>query len=376
MAKLAIKKATTSVTLYLFIQNSSVSTGAGLTGLVFNSAGLVAYQVRPLAAAVAITLATQTVTGAFSSGGFVEVDATNMPGVYRFDVPNAVIDTGVNSVVVMLKGATNMAPVVIEIDLVAYDPQSATNLGLSQVDAATSSRMATYTQPTGFLAATFPAGTVANTINITAGTITTATNLTTNNDKTGYTLSSAGVQAVWDALTTALTTAGSIGKKLADWVIGTAQTGDSFARLGAPAGANVSADVAAVKAETASIQADTNDLQTRVPAALVGGRMDSNASAINGIATAAARLARSTQGIVLGTVGAASTTTSIVTSSLDPAAAVIDQYKGRIVTFDQGTTTANLRGQSTDITANTAAGVLTTTALTTAPVSGDTFTIT
>lgn len=38
--------------------------------------------------------------------------------------------------------------------------------------------MPTYTQPTGFLSATFPAGTVANTTNITAGTITTVTNLT------------------------------------------------------------------------------------------------------------------------------------------------------------------------------------------------------
>ncbi len=46
------------------------------------------------------------------------------------------------------------------------------------LDAAITSRMATYTQPTGFLAATFPSGTIANTTNITAGTITTVTNLT------------------------------------------------------------------------------------------------------------------------------------------------------------------------------------------------------
>jgi len=46
------------------------------------------------------------------------------------------------------------------------------------------------------------------------------------------------------------------------------QTGDNFARLGAPAGASVSADIAAV-------QSDTNDIQTRLPAALQGGRMDS-----------------------------------------------------------------------------------------------------
>lgn len=54
---------------------------------------------------------------------------------------------------------------------------SVTGLTASNLDATISSRMATYTQPTGFLAATFP-GTVASTTNITAGTITTVTNLT------------------------------------------------------------------------------------------------------------------------------------------------------------------------------------------------------
>jgi len=39
--------------------------------------------------------------------------------------------------------------------------------------------------------------------------------------------------------------------------LGTVQTGDAFARLGAPAGASVSADIAAVKAETAAILDDT-----------------------------------------------------------------------------------------------------------------------
>lgn len=47
----------------------------------------------------------------------------------------------------------------------------------SRLDAAITSRMASYTQPTGFLAATFPT-TVASTTNITGGTITTVTNLT------------------------------------------------------------------------------------------------------------------------------------------------------------------------------------------------------
>jgi len=44
---------------------------------------------------------------------------------------------------------------------------------IGHLNADVTSRMATYTQPTGFLAAAFPSGTVANTTNITAGTVTT-----------------------------------------------------------------------------------------------------------------------------------------------------------------------------------------------------------
>ena len=62
---------------------------------------------------------------------------------------------------------------------------------------------------------------------------------------------------------------------------------------------------------------------------------------------------------------------------MSPATSVADQVKGRIVIFDYDTTTAALRGQATDITASSASATptLTVTALTTAPVSGDTFTI-
>lgn len=97
--------------------------------------------------------------------------------------------------------------------------------------------------------------------------------------------------------------------------------------------------------------------------------------AINGNTVSPVILDRSARTIVRGTVGSASTTTSIVTSSLDPAAAVTDQFKDRVVIFDRTTTTVNLRGQAKDITASTSGGVLTVTALTTAPVSGDTFVI-
>src|SRR3990167_1158310 len=158
----------------------------------------------------------------------------------------------------------------------------------------------------------------------------------------------------------------------------TIQAAAAFTRLGAPAGASVSADIAAVKVDTAAILVDTGTtLDGRIPAALVGGRMDSNLGAISGSTNGVAALQRSADAIVRCTVGAASTTTNIVTSACAPSGAVADQFKGRIVIFDANTTTTALRGQATDITAssNAATPELTVTALTTAPVSGDAFVI-
>lgn len=155
-------------------------------------------------------------------------------------------------------------------------------------------------------------------------------------------------------------------------------------RLAELDGANLPADVDNILTDTGTtipgtittLQADTDDIQTRLPAALVSGKMDSDAVAIAGSTDSATRLLKATQCNVYCTVGSSSTTTSIITSSMDPAASVTDQFKGKIVTFDANTTTAALRGQSTDITANTSVGVLTVTALTTAAVSGDIFVIT
>jgi hypothetical protein len=76
--------------------------------------------------------------------------------------------------------------------------------------AVTGMPMPTYTQPTGFLAATFPA-TVASTTNITAGTITTVTTLTNLPAITAGWLTAAGIAA--DAITAA---------KIADGAIDTA----------------------------------------------------------------------------------------------------------------------------------------------------------
>lgn len=199
MAKQLVQINNTSRTEYVFIQNSSVSTGAGLTGLVFNSAGLTADYCVERGARVNIPLVTQTATGAYSSGGFVAVDGTNMPGLYRFDIPNAVFATaGADKAIVMLKGATNMAPVLLEYQIVAFNPDDAVRLGLTAIpnvaqgtagslpigNAAGAVTVATNNDKTGYsLTQTFP--TNFSTLAITAGG---ATTVGTNNDKTGYSL--------------------------------------------------------------------------------------------------------------------------------------------------------------------------------------------
>lgn len=117
MAKRAISQGATSVLVDIFIQDSTSSTGAGLPGLVFNSAGLTAYYHRENgSASVAITLATMTL-GTWATGGFKEVDATNMPGWYQVGLPNAAVDFGASYVGVHLKGATNMVPLPLEMQL-------------------------------------------------------------------------------------------------------------------------------------------------------------------------------------------------------------------------------------------------------------------
>jgi hypothetical protein len=284
-----IKKGATSQIIYVVILDSTSTTGGRKTGLAFNTASLVGNYVRNGAARTAITLATlASASAAWSSGGFVEVDATNTPGLYRLDVPDAAFAAGVDSVVVTLKGATGMVGVEEEVQLTAIDLQDAVRMAMTALpNAAAEAAGGLYTRGSGagqlnqnasgqvdtrtvtmatdvitaaaiqadaigaaeiangaIDAATFAAGAIdaaaiatdaigsaelaASAVSeITAAILATPANLLatdgtgrvtvgTNADKTGYGLSAAAVQAIWDALTSALSTVGSIGKLLVD----------------------------------------------------------------------------------------------------------------------------------------------------------------
>jgi len=119
-----LKRGSTSVRRLIFIADTSKSDGTGLANLVYNTSGLVAYYFAgDLSNEIQITLATMTL-GTWTSGGFVAVDNTNMPGWYEFGIPNEALDGG-NEVAIQLRGAANMAPVNIYIELDAVDYQTA-----------------------------------------------------------------------------------------------------------------------------------------------------------------------------------------------------------------------------------------------------------
>lgn len=148
--KYAYVKGETDVITNIFIQDSSQTDGSGLTGLAYNTSGLTCYYVRPGAAAAALTLATQTVTGAHADGGFVEIDSTNLPGWYRLDLSDAILASGVDSVGIGLKGAANMAPCNLEIQLTNVDLNDSVRGGMTALpNAAAEAAGGLYTRGTG-----------------------------------------------------------------------------------------------------------------------------------------------------------------------------------------------------------------------------------
>ena len=152
----------------------------------------------------------------------------------------------------------------------------------------------------------------------------------------------------------------------------TVQTGDAYARLGAPV-VSVSADLAAVKTDTGNIVTQTNKLTFTV-----ANKVDANTLAMNGNATAAANVAHSMQAITRGTCSGGTTATAVVSTLTSPGSlGASGQLIGRTILFDADTTTTNLQGQASNITASTtgATPTITFTAMTTAPVNGDTFSV-
>ena len=131
MSKREILVGVVDQTIDVFVQDSSSTVGAGLAALVYNSASLTCYYRKGATGASAqLVLATQTVGGAHSDGGFVQIDATNMKGVYRLDLSDTMV-AAAGMLTVVLRGAANMAPCVLEIEVVAVNKFDGVRQGLT-----------------------------------------------------------------------------------------------------------------------------------------------------------------------------------------------------------------------------------------------------
>ena len=97
--------------------SQSIELYLGVTGLTASTSGLSARYNRTRTASVSIPLVARTIAQAWTSGGFAEVDATNMPGVYRLDLPDAALAAGADDVTVVVRGASGTNGAVMTINL-------------------------------------------------------------------------------------------------------------------------------------------------------------------------------------------------------------------------------------------------------------------
>ena len=462
--------------LYFYIQEDAGASNPGepVTGLVFGNLDSASYA-RQGAARVAITLATLgSASVAHSDGGFILVDDTNMPGLYRLDVPDAAFLTGVDQLVVQIDpGAARVcAPVLVDVtDVDLRDsvragmtalPNAAadaaaglpiSDLGGLDLDAilADTNELQSNDVPGLIAALNDPAvSAIADAVwdeavagHVAAGSFgkTDADILADTNelqgdwvnggrldllldaipttamrgtdgaltDKAGFSLSTAGILAVWHQALTAIITAGSVGKLLkdeitsarmavlTDWINGgrldllldaiptTAMRGTDSAALASVAtearlaeldAANLPTDIAAIPT-TAMRGTDGANTTTPLTAAQVNAEVDTALnSAIPGSPTADSineivqNLGPSASTLVTGTATGTPTTTTMAASALTEA--TDDHYNGRILIWTSGV----LKDQATDITDYAGSTkTFTFTATTEAAAAGDTFVI-
>lgn len=97
--------------------SQSIEVYLGVTGLTASTAGLSARYNRTRTASVNIPLVARTIGQAWISGGFAEVDAVNMPGIYRVDIPDAALAVGADDVTLVVRGASGTNGAVMTIKL-------------------------------------------------------------------------------------------------------------------------------------------------------------------------------------------------------------------------------------------------------------------
>jgi len=193
-----VKRGATSNIMRVFLQDSTSTTGAGKTGLLNTTTGLIIATIADNeATATAYTVAasnveTITTLGTFaaptaSKCRFKEVDATNFPGVYEIHIADARYAVANSTQLLVSVQCTGVAPVMSEVQLVAVDLLDTVRFGLTALPNAVAGAVGGL--PTGDA----------------SGRVT----VITNSDKTGYSLSGTQTYNVTGNITGNLT--GSVG---------------------------------------------------------------------------------------------------------------------------------------------------------------------
>jgi hypothetical protein len=174
----------TGIILRVKIRNSSVSTGAGLTGLTSASSGL---RISTIAdnesSAAAYTVAGSTIESITTLGTyaaptatkarFKELDATNHPGVYEIQIANARFAvSSAKNLLVSISGASNAAECDVLIPLRTIDPY--VSGGVAPADVTKWNGTAVPASDTaGYPKATLKTGTGAGELSVSGGAVAT-----------------------------------------------------------------------------------------------------------------------------------------------------------------------------------------------------------
>ena len=292
--KQEVKIGQADYTILVLIRDTA---GAPKTGLTNASAGLDMCYTRAetdndvvLTAGAPVALATPALTDVHLDWGFLEVDATNAPGLYRLDLPDGVFASGAWSAVVSIIG-TGLDPTHLEFVLVPESPYVGVDVKSIGGTAQTPNDV----------------GADVNDILVDTAVI----------GALGAGLTALATQASVDGITAAVITNAAGADVAADIIAVKAETAElKAAVITNAAGVDIAADIIAVKADTAAILVDTGTtLDERIPAALVGGRMDASIGAVAAGVIAAASFAANALDAVWSTAVRILTAATNITST-------------------------------------------------------------
>lgn len=401
--KQAIKLGRADFTITVFIPDPASTVGKGKTGLAHTDM-TVSYTRVETDNDVTVTDVTSSLnaltnlTDAHNDWGWKEVSSTLAPGLYRLDLADAVLATGIWSAVVYVcitSGLSAASPA--EFIAVAYDPLDTVRLGLTALpNAAADAAGGLVISDAGGLDADAQRADVAAILVDTGTTLDgriPAALVSGRMDASVGAMASGVVTAtaIADAAIDAATFAADVDAEILSYLVDDATridasalntaTGTTIPAIlddtdliddGTSGLAKIATDVAAVLVDTGTtLDGKVDAIKAQSDKLTFDGanHIVADARKISTSATAADNLEAGADGLVPSTCDAGSTTTAIVTHLTET---TDDHYNGRVITFITGA----LTGQSTNITDyNGTSKTLTVTALTEGPAEDDAFVI-